>query len=87
MTLLSTRWLDCGFVINFCVVYFGKGTQPFDFIKHNLIQKSVYKIKCIIQTDGGLIMFFGNWGIFFKISWLDYEHYVKNQYKKGTQST
>ena len=32
-------------------------------------------------------MFFGNWGIFFKISWLDYEHYVKNQYKKGTQST
>ena len=32
-------------------------------------------------------MFFGNCGIFLKISWLDYEHYGKNQYKKGTQST
>ena len=41
-----------------------KGAPPFDFIKCNLIWKSAYKIKYIIQINGGL-MFFGNWGIWF----------------------
>ena len=41
-------------------MFFGKGTQPFDFIKHNW--KSAYRIKYIIQINGGLIMVFENWG-------------------------
>ena len=35
-----------------------KATQPFDFIKPNIIQKLAYKVKYISQINGGLIMFF-----------------------------
>ena len=39
---------------------FSKGTQPFDFIKLNVIRKLAYNIKYIDQINGGLIMFFAN---------------------------
>ena len=39
---------------------FSKGTQPFDFIKLNVIRKLAYKVKYIDQINGGLIMFFAN---------------------------
>ena len=32
--------------------------QPFDFIKHNIIQKSASKIKYIGQISGGLLNVF-----------------------------
>ena len=67
-----------------CSIFLSKGTKPFDFIKRNVIQKSAYKVKCIIQINGVLVMFGQS---FYKISWLDCEPYGKNQYKKGTQST
>ena len=31
---------------NFCALYLVKA-NPFDFIKHNVIQKLAYKVKCI----------------------------------------
>ena len=37
-----------------------KGTQPFDFIKRNVIRKVAHKVKYISQINGGLIMFFAN---------------------------
>ena len=44
--------LDCCFVINVCIVYiFCKDAQQFDFLKCNLIAKSVYKIKYIIHIN------------------------------------
>ena len=62
--LILTHWLRLWLCYKFlCNIFFAKGTQPFDFTKDNLIQKSVYKIKYIIQINGGLIMFFGNWEI------------------------
>ena len=62
---------------------FNKDTYPFDFIKPNVIWKLNFKVKYKCQVNGGLIMFFENSRIrFFKISWLDYEQYGKNQYKK-----
>ena len=57
---------------------FSKGTQPFEFIKCNIIQKLAYKFKYISQTNGGLLMIFGNLRIrFFKISWLNCEQLRK----------
>ena len=68
---------------------FSKATQPFDFIKHNIIQNLAYKVN-ISQINVGSI-----WNLrirFFQNSWLDCEQYEKNQWKepmqeKGTQST
>ena len=66
----------------FCGI-FSKGTQPFDFTKHNLIRELAYKVKYIIQINRGLIMFFRNSRItFFKISWLNCGQYGKNHYKE-----
>ena len=60
-----------------------KGTQPFNFIKRKVIRKLAYRVKCISQINGGLIVFFGNSRIRFpKISWLDCGQCGKNQYKK-----
>ena len=74
--------MDCSFYINFCSI-FSKGTQPFDFIICNVIQKSAYKVKYISQINGGLIMFFASSRLrFFKISWHNYEQYGKDQHKK-----
>ena len=50
-----------GFVIYFRAEHsFSKGTQPFDFIKPNVIGKLALKVKYNSQINGGLIMFFGN---------------------------
>ena len=49
-------------------------TQPFDYIKPNVIWKSTYKVKYISQINGGLILFFF-WNLrvrFFKITQLDF---------------
>ena len=62
---------------------FGKDTQPFGFIRRNVIRKLACEVNYISQTNEGLIMFFANSRIrVFKISWLDCEQYGKNQYKK-----
>ena len=49
-------YMDCGFVINFCSI-FSKGTEPFDFFKHNVIRKSACKVKYISQINRGLMFF------------------------------
>ena len=54
------------FFINVCI--FSKGTQPFDFIKPNIIGKLAYKVKYISQVSAGMIMVFFNLIRFFKIS-------------------
>ena len=58
---------------------FSKTTQPFDFIKSNLIKKLASKVKYASQINGVLIMFFfGNSRIrFFK----------KKSIQEKTQST
>ena len=62
---------------------FSKATQPFDFIKTNIIRKLAFKVKCISQINGGLISFFRKFANkIFKITWLDCEYFGKNQYKK-----
>ena len=80
MELLSDydiRIVNCGFIIKFLC------TQPFYFIKCNIIWKLANKVKNICQINGGLIMFFENSRLrFFKISRLICEQYGKNQYKK-----
>ena len=59
---------------------FSKSTQPFDFIRRNIIWKLTYKVKYINEINEVLIIFFANSGIrFFKLSWLDCEQYGKNQ--------
>ena len=77
------RVVDCGFIIKFLSTTLSKDTQPFDFIKYNIIPKLAYKVKNISQINVALIMFFGNLRLrFLKISWLNCEQYGKNQYKK-----
>ena len=49
-------YMDCGFAINFCSI-FSKGTEPFDFVKQNVIRKSAYKVKYISQINRGLMFF------------------------------
>ena len=39
---------------------FSKSTQPFDFIKCNIIRKFAYRDKYICHINEGLIMFTGN---------------------------
>ena len=50
--------MDCGFVMNFCVVYLVKPHNH--FVKCNIIQKLPYKVKYISQINESLIMFFAN---------------------------
>ena len=65
--------------MNTPIIYSVKTQNPFNFIKCNVIWKLVYKTKYISQIKGGLRIRF-----FFKISWLDYEQYLKNQYLNVT---
>ena len=51
MELISTLWLCFGFAINICAMYFSKGTQIFDFMKHNAILKLTYKVKYTSQIN------------------------------------
>ena len=77
---------DCGFVINFCVVYlFSKSTQQSDFLKQNIIRKLTYKVKYISQINRGLIMFFTkSRDTFFKIIWMAWLWTIgKTRYKKN----
>ena len=63
--LIVAMWI-CGY--KFLSGIFSKGTQRFDFIRRNVIQKLASKVKYI----------FGNLRIrFFKISWLDREQLWK----------
>ena len=83
MELITTHCSKLEHCYRFLHSIFSKGTQPFAFIKCNVIQRLASKIKCISQINGGLIMFFGNWRMrIFKISWLDCGHCGKSQYKK-----
>ena len=59
---------------------FSKGTQQFDFVKRNIIQKLAYKVKYINQINDVFLEIRAQ--DFFKISWLDCEQYRINQYKK-----
>ena len=59
---------------------FSKATQPFDFIKPNVIRNLAYKVKYIREIVRGLIEHLRM--RFFKIIWRDCEQYGKNQYKK-----
>ena len=45
MELVSTH-LDCGFIL--CSI-FRKGTQPFDYIKRNVIRKLAYEVKTLVK--------------------------------------
>ena len=51
--------MDCDFVIIFCSI-FSKATEPFDFIKHNIIQNSAYMVRYISQIDRDLMFFTGS---------------------------
>ena len=65
LMLIVAMWI-CGY--KFLCSIFSKGTQRFDFIRRNVIQKLASKVKYI----------FGNLRIrFFKISWLDREQLWK----------
>ena len=57
--LKSTNRHILWLVTNFCSI-FSKGTQPFDFIKRNVIRIIAYKVKYISRFNRGLIMFFAN---------------------------
>ena len=50
--------MDCGSVINFCVVYLINAHNH--LISSNRIRKLACKVKFISQINVGLIMFFGN---------------------------
>ena len=58
MELYQIIDMDCGFVMNFCVVYLVKPHNH--FVKCNIIQKLPYKVKYISQINESLIMFFAN---------------------------
>ena len=53
MELIQLIDVNCGVVVYLC-----EATQPFDFIKPNVIRKFGIKLKYISQINGGLIMFF-----------------------------
>ena len=81
--LVSTHWHRLWQCYKFLCSIFSKATQPFDFIKWNIIWKLGYKVKYISQISRTLIMFFTNSRIkLFKISSLDCAQYRKNQYKE-----
>ena len=58
MKLISTHRHKLWLCYKFLCSILSKGTQPFDFIKPNVISKLTYKVKYISQINGGLIMFF-----------------------------
>ena len=60
MELISTDSHRLWLCHKFLCSIFSKGTQPFDFIKCNIIRKLAGKVKFISQINGGLTMFFGN---------------------------
>ena len=67
MELMSTHrlWLCYQYLCS----TFRKGTQPFDFMKRNIIRKLATKVKYVSQINRGLIMFFRNSRIsFFKLA-------------------
>ena len=70
--------LSLNVIIEYPHSIFSKDTQPFNFIKCNIIWKLVYKVKCISQINGGLIVLFENSRIrfFLKISWLNWYQYL-----------
>ena len=47
-----THWGRLWLCYKFLCRMFSKGTQPFDFVKHNIIRKLVYKVKYIDQING-----------------------------------
>ena len=51
MESISTHWIRLW-------LCFGKDKKLFDSIKLKVIWKSAYKVKYIIQVNGGLILFF-----------------------------
>ena len=73
--------LNCGFVMNFCSVcsVFSKGTQTFDFIKHNKIYILTYKVKYSQTNESFDHVFYKFKNIYFLIIWLNCEQYGKNQ--------
>ena len=60
LTVITTRWYKLQICYKFLCGIFSKGTQSFNFIKHNTIWKLACKVKCISQSNGGLLMFFRN---------------------------
>ena len=60
---------------------FSKGIQPFNFIKHNIIQKLAYKVKYISQINGHLC-FWQIQELDFFDSGLNCVQYGKGKYKK-----
>ena len=60
MELVSTRLQRLWRCYKCLCNIFCKSTQPFDFIKHNVIRKLAYKVNYIIQINGVLIMLFSN---------------------------
>ena len=77
--------MDCGFVINFCCI-FSKGTEPFDFVKKNVIQKSAYKVKYISQINRGFMFSASSRLRSFYLSWHYCKQYGKDQYKRKEQN-
>ena len=53
--------IDIGSYFKFLGSIFSKDTQPFDFIKHNVIWKLAYQVKYSSQINGGLIRFSEIW--------------------------
>ena len=78
-------YMDCGFVINFCCI-FSKGTEPFDFVKNNVIQKSAYKVKYISQINRGFMFSASSRLRSFYLSWHYCKQYGKDQYKRKEQN-
>ena len=66
-------------------MFFGKGTQPFDFIKHKIIENQPIESNTLFK-----LMVVWSWFLktgeikFFKIRSLDCEQNGKNQYNEGT---
>ena len=56
MELISTHSPRLWHCREFIYRIFSKATQPFDFIKPNLIQKLTYKVKCISQRRFGHVL-------------------------------
>ena len=74
MELITTHCSRSGLCYKVLCSIFSKGSQPFDFIKRNVFRKIAYKVKCIGQMNGGLILHCRNSRIrFFKICWSDCE--------------
>ena len=62
MDFVLTHWRKLWLCYNYLCSIFNESTQPFDFIKRNVIRKLPYKAKYISE---GLFMFPANSGIRF----------------------